>query len=602
LSRAPQADQAGPPGPPDLPGCRYLEPIGAGGNARVYLYEQELPSRKVAVKVLNESGLTGDARRRFTTEANVTAGLAHPHIVQVFYADVTPDGRPYLVMPYYPQPNLYIRARRAHFSVADVLRIGIQIGGAVETSHRNDVLHRDIKPQNILTDAFGGPALTDFGIATRKGGGGPEGLSVPWSPPEMLSRDDPGDERSDVYSLGATLWHLLVGRSPFEQPGGDNSRAALTDRIRSRPVPRTQRPEAPESLERLLSRTMAKDPATRPQSALDLIRALQSIEQELRLPLTQPILPGGAGPVVPPGGDTVARPASRSAQDMSAVPAMTIGDPAGGPPDGSPAPPGDDQADDSTVLRDGPAAVPASRPPELIQPPPPEQAAQLPARMVEPPARMVQPPGGMTEPPALMAQPAAGTTSAPAAGTTHRVRQFPPEPGAEAATVLRPAAPPGTGESSPPSVEAQVRVLEAAEPRPRASRVPLLAGTGLLVAVAVAGVLLAGKLGGHSTPGAAQPPPASGPGTINVGPIANPPAVAATLAGPGTVRFTWSENPSEAGDEFTWKRVDSGSTATGTTSAHALTVDRPSGTQACLEIMVTRADHDQSQMSAPVCK
>ena len=172
--------------PPNLPGYRFIRHLGAGGNAQVYLYEQDLPQREVAVKVLNESALAEAARRRFTAEANVTAGLAHRHIVQVFDAKVTDDGRPYIVMPYYPQPNLSVRARRAHFPVAEVLRIGIQIGSAVETRHRHGVLHRDIKPQNILTDSYGEPGLTDFGIATTTGGDGPEGLSVPWSPPEIL--------------------------------------------------------------------------------------------------------------------------------------------------------------------------------------------------------------------------------------------------------------------------------------------------------------------------------------------------------------------------------------------------------------------------------
>ena len=295
----PARNPTGADGPPELPGYQFLQHIGTGGNSQVYLYEQALPRRKVAVKVLNDSGLTETARRRFTAEANVTAGLTHRHIVQVFEANVTADGRPYLVMPYYPQPNLSVRARRAHFSVAEVLRIGIQIGSAVETSHRNDVLHRDIKPQNILTDAYGEPALTDFGIATTKGGDGPEGLSVPWSPPEILYGTTAGDERSDVYSLGATLWHLLVGRSPFEQPGGDNAAFALMGRIKSDPPPRTGRADVPESLERLLRQAMAKDPAARPQTALDLIRGLQTIEQELRLPLTRPVVlddfPAGNG-------------------------------------------------------------------------------------------------------------------------------------------------------------------------------------------------------------------------------------------------------------------------------------------------------------------
>jgi serine/threonine protein kinase len=307
LSRTPEQDVAAP----DLPGYRFIKHIGAGGNAQVYLYEQNLPHRKVAVKVLNESALSDAARRRFTAEANVTADLAHRHIVQVFDANVTTAGRPYIVMPYYPQPNLSVRARRSHFSVADVLRIGIQIGSAVETSHRRDVLHRDIKPQNILSDSYGEPALTDFGIATTKGGDGPEGLSVPWSPPEILYGTSPGDQRADVYSLGATLWHLLVGRSPFELPGGDNGTFALMGRIKSDPPPRTQRADVPDSLERLLRQAMAKDPAARPQSAMELIRGLQSVEQELRLPLTHPILPADEPSGYTRGGDTIARPLAR---------------------------------------------------------------------------------------------------------------------------------------------------------------------------------------------------------------------------------------------------------------------------------------------------
>jgi serine/threonine protein kinase len=284
--------------PPVIPGYRFIRDLGAGGSAQVYLYEQDLPRREVAVKVLNESALPEAARRRFTAEANVTARLQHRHIVQVFDAKVTDDGQPYLVMPYYPQPNLSVRARRSHFTVAEVLRVGIQIGSAVETSHRAGVLHRDIKPQNILTDSYGEPVLTDFGIATTKGDG-PEGISVPWSPPEILFGSGPGDLRSDVYSLGATLWHLLAGRSPFEYPGDSNATPVLMERIKRDPLPRTQRSDVPESLERLLWQTLAKDPAARPQTAMELIHGLQSVEQELRLPLTQPVLSAGQ---LPPDG------------------------------------------------------------------------------------------------------------------------------------------------------------------------------------------------------------------------------------------------------------------------------------------------------------
>jgi serine/threonine protein kinase len=275
---------------PDLAGFRFLRHLGSGGYAHVYLYEQEMPERKVAVKVLKDNGLSDEIRAQFTSEANAMAGLAdHPYIVHVFGAAVADDGRPYLVMQYYPKPNLSVRARRRQFSTAEVLQIGIQIGSAVETAHRRGILHRDIKPANVLTGQFGAPGLTDFGIAVTKGdneSADPEGMSVPWSPPEVLFGSSEPDERSDIYSLAATLWHLLTGRSPFEQPGGDNSTAALMRRIGRDPPSPIGRGDLPDSLERLLGQAMGKQPLRRPQSALAFIRSLQGIEQEQRLPLT----------------------------------------------------------------------------------------------------------------------------------------------------------------------------------------------------------------------------------------------------------------------------------------------------------------------------
>jgi hypothetical protein len=193
-------------------------------------------------------------------------------------------------MKYYPPPNLAVRSRTERMTVEEVLRTGIQLASAVETAHRAGIIHRDIKPANVLVSQYGQPGLTDFGIAGR--GGHAEdvdedvGVSVPWSPPEVLYGQSNGDSRSDVYSLAATLWHLLVGRSPFEQPGGDNSAYALMPRIRAVPVPPTGRADVPVSLERLLSHAMSKRPDTRPQTALELARGLQAVEQEQRLPRT----------------------------------------------------------------------------------------------------------------------------------------------------------------------------------------------------------------------------------------------------------------------------------------------------------------------------
>ncbi|HEV7204983.1 MAG TPA: serine/threonine-protein kinase [Jatrophihabitans sp.] len=320
--------------PPDLPGLRFERLLGSGGYSDVYLYRQQLPSRQVAVKVLRDSGLAEAQRAQFTAEANAMAGLAdHPNIVPVFSAAVSADGRPFIVMMFYSRPNLAVRAASERLGVAEVLRIGIQIASAVETAHRAGILHRDIKPANLLINQFGTPGLADFGIAGQIAAieDDPDmGVSVPWAAPEVLYATSPTSVRSDVYSLAATLWHLLVGRSPFEERNGDNSPFALMRRVRDNAPPSTGRQDVPGSLDRLLRQAMAKDPAARPPSAIDFARGLQAVEQELQLPRTEIVVTTEAGDAPTPGEGpqlwqsapaTVARPASFSPQG-SAPPAV----------------------------------------------------------------------------------------------------------------------------------------------------------------------------------------------------------------------------------------------------------------------------------------
>jgi len=274
-----------PSAAPLLDGFEPIELIGSGGYADVFLYEQQMPRRQVAVKVL-----VGDvvAEAAFTAEANLMARVsAHPYIVGIYEARVSGDGRPYLVMEYYPGDNYLDRSRRERFSIADALRVGIQVAGAVETAHRAGILHRDIKPANILTSEYGRPGLTDFGIASAEGPGEEEadGVSIPWSPPEAFGQATL-DARADVYSLAATLYHLLAGRSPFEVVGGRNGPLDLMARIERDRLPAIGRTDVPASLERLLAHAMAKDPAHRPASAAELARSLQAVENELRLAVT----------------------------------------------------------------------------------------------------------------------------------------------------------------------------------------------------------------------------------------------------------------------------------------------------------------------------
>jgi hypothetical protein len=300
--------------PPVIPGYTYVRLLGMGGFADVFLYRQLMPRRQVAVKVLLAASLDDVARARFRAEADIMASLSHhPSIVTVYQADVASDGRPYLVMEYCSRPGLAQRYRAERMGLAEVLRIGIRLASAVETAHRAGVLHRDIKPANVLVTDFGWPALTDFGIAATAGlaVGQMVGMSIPWSPPEMLADEPVGDVRSDVYSLAATIYSLLARRSPFEVPDGSNSAADLISRIERGTLTPTGRGDVPEALQHVLARAMARDPAQRYHSAIALARALQQVEAGLMLPLTPLDLPDETPVQTQPDADAEAGQATR---------------------------------------------------------------------------------------------------------------------------------------------------------------------------------------------------------------------------------------------------------------------------------------------------
>lgn len=270
--------------PPPLPNATYISHLGSGGFADVFLYKQDMPQRNIAVKVLRHEA-TSEQNVAFEAEANLMASMsAHPSILSVYGAGVSEDGRPYLMMEYCPPPNLGQRARQRPLPVPRVLDMGIRIAGAVETLHRANILHRDIKPSNILITQFGHPVLTDFGVAvstaqTKRLGGG--GFSIPWASPEQQNGVGPFSPAMDVYSLSATIYTMLTGRSPFEIPGGDNSEVALLSRVLRSPVPSIGRQDVPEELERVLSIGMSKDPSHRYPSAMDLAIALQHVQADM---------------------------------------------------------------------------------------------------------------------------------------------------------------------------------------------------------------------------------------------------------------------------------------------------------------------------------
>jgi len=273
-----------------LPGFTYVRPLGTGGFADVFLFEQDMPRRPVAVKVLLEDLVDEGLLRMFNAEADVMARLSsHPSILTIHQASISSDGRPYLVMEYCPN-SLSSRYRREVIPVAEVLQAGIKIASALETAHRSGLLHRDIKPSNLLITAFGSPVLSDFGIATALGGRGEEevfAMSVPWSAPEVVDERVAGSVPAEVWSLGATVYSLLSGRSPFERPGsGQNSRDQLKSRIRRAAYTPIGRDDVPASLEAVLSRSMQRDPAARQASAAQFAYELQLVQHELGLPHT----------------------------------------------------------------------------------------------------------------------------------------------------------------------------------------------------------------------------------------------------------------------------------------------------------------------------
>ena len=275
--------------PPVIPGFSYISLLGSGGFSDVYLYEQDRPRRRVAVKVLLSDLKTEGARRRFESEANLMAQLSsHPYIVTIFEAEITNSGHSYLAMEYCSRPSLDVRYRRQRFSVDEVLAVGIQVASAVETAHRAGIAHRDIKPANILVTDYNRPALTDFGISGTLAGDQDEdaGMSIPWSPPEQFTGHQVDGVLVDVWALGATLYTLLAGRSPFVLPGADNSQRELISRITNLAVPKLGRADVPESLELALSTAMAKSASSRYASAHAFALALQRIQAELNLSVT----------------------------------------------------------------------------------------------------------------------------------------------------------------------------------------------------------------------------------------------------------------------------------------------------------------------------
>jgi serine/threonine-protein kinase len=256
---------------------RLVRRIATGGMGDVWQADDTVLGRRVALKVLVEE-LAADARatRRFVREARATAKLAHPNVARVY--DFGRDGgAPFLVMELLEGETLAARLASGPLPPAEAARVAAAVADALDAAHRRGIVHRDVKPSNVMLTRDGEVKVLDFGIAaaadeTHSTTGSGIYATVAYVSPERVA-GEPATPASDLYSLGAVLYELLCGRPPFLGPPALVARAHLQDQ----PVPvRQLAPWVPARLAETCEAALAKDPARRPSSAASIAVRLRA--------------------------------------------------------------------------------------------------------------------------------------------------------------------------------------------------------------------------------------------------------------------------------------------------------------------------------------
>ncbi|CAN5786187.1 serine/threonine-protein kinase [soil metagenome] len=286
-------DSAPPPDPFGLSGRRLahfhvVEPLGAGGMGVVYRAEDTRLNRMVALKIPHpEYRLDAAAKQRFLHEARSTAALDHPNLCGIYEVGESDEGHPFLAMPLYPGETLKQRlARDAPLPVDEAVEIGRQVAEGLAAAHDAGIVHRDVKPGNIMLLPNGAVKVLDFGLAkvrdlTLTGSRTWLG-TVAYMAPEQI-RQAPVDGRADLWALGVVLYEMLTGRRPFE---GEHDVSVAHGIVHEEPLrPSILRGGLPSSLEGLLVTLLRKEPARRPASAQQLAADLAVIQQGRTLPL-----------------------------------------------------------------------------------------------------------------------------------------------------------------------------------------------------------------------------------------------------------------------------------------------------------------------------
>ena len=286
-------------------GFEAMHEIGHGGFGVVYRCRQPSLDRMVAIKVLT-ADLETDNLERFLREQRAMGKLSgHPHIVSIFDVGATDSGRPYLVMQYHPRGSLDAHIHQSGpVDWESATHVGVMVAGALETAHRHGMLHRDVKPGNILLTDYGEPQLTDFGIARIAGGFETTTGAVTGSPaftaPEVLQGDAP-NPAADVYGLGATLFCAITGHAVFERHSGEEVVAQFL-RIARHPIPDLRAEGIPADVCEVLEHAMSRDPANRPPTAADLGELLRDLQGDHGLAVDEMPVPISAGTMPPVPG------------------------------------------------------------------------------------------------------------------------------------------------------------------------------------------------------------------------------------------------------------------------------------------------------------
>lgn len=266
---------------------RLIAPLGEGGMATVYKSYQPSMEREVALKILpRQYASEPDFVHRFQREAHIIANLQHPHILPVYdYGES--DGYPYLVMRYVEGQTLNDRLKGQPIPLPEASRMISQIASALDYAHAHEVVHRDVKPSNVLIDDQGNCLLSDFGLAKvllsvsqLTASGAFIGTPTYASPEQCLGRE--AGPRSDIYSLGVILYQMATGRPPFD---ADTPMAIVIKHVHDPlPMPRSFNPALPEAVERVILKALAKEPQYRYATAGELAGALSEAVQAVDRP------------------------------------------------------------------------------------------------------------------------------------------------------------------------------------------------------------------------------------------------------------------------------------------------------------------------------